>query len=684
MSDKLKDFFTLAFLQKRNKLIIMNIIRIIAIFTLTMLLGLTVNAQKNFKQEADEAYAGGKYYKAIEMYKKAYTKESKNETKAEILFQIGECYNGKNDGKQAAVWYKKSIKARFENPVVLYNLANIYKSEGDYEEAIITFNKYKDANPSDKRAEDGIKSCELAKEWKDKPTRIVVKPMPLINSEDYDFSPVFADKKNMEIYFTSTRKGSAGEGVSDVTGMNFSDIYRTKVDKKGKWSEPVVLEGGVNTEASEGASCLNKRKNTMYFTVCGVENKGVMGCSLFWVKKQGTKWGEAKMIPLAADTFTVGHPAISNDDKMLVFASNMPGGQGGKDLWYTQYNKKRIARTKPTNLGPEINTAGDEMFPFIRENGELYFSSTGHLGMGSLDIFKAASTGTNQWGKVENLKSPINSEANDFGIVFNKDKEEGFFTTDREGGKGGDDIWEFKLPPVLFQLDGIVKNSETDEPIKEATVKLVGTDGSSVSTTTNENGIFVFAENGPKRYINLETSYSIIIEKEKYLIAKGKETTVGLNDSRKFVHEYSLQPFQDVVIKLPLIEYKTAKWDLQPQYKDSLNFLYDIMSENPTLIIQLRSHTDHRGSNSANQKLSQKRAQSCVDYLVKEKGIHPARIKAVGMGENEPIKDNGVTLSEKYINGLKTKEEKDVALQRNRRTDFKVIGDNFVPPAPKE
>ena len=346
----------------------------------------------------------------------------------------------------------------------------------------------------------------------------------------------------MQLFFTSTRKGSAGDGVSDVTGMNFADLYMTKVDKKGKWSEPVVLTGAVNTPASEGSSCLNKKRNTMYFTSCPVEAKGVKGCNLMWSKKQGTKWSEPEIIPITEDTFKVGHPAISLDDKMLVFASNMPGGQGGKDLWYITYNKKMKEWSKPTNLGAEINTAGDEMFPYIRQNGELYFSSTGHKGMGGLDIFKAASTGTNQWGGVENLKSPMNSEANDFGIVFEGLKDRGFFTTDREGGKGGDDIWSFKLSPLLFQLDGNVKDVETGKAIAGAKIKLIGTDGSSVATTTDENGNFFFAENGPNRYVNKETSYSIVVEKEKYLNAKGKETTVGLDLELTEGDQLSYQP----------------------------------------------------------------------------------------------------------------------------------------------
>lgn len=665
----------------------MKIFRLIGVFALVTVLSMSANAQKNYKLEADVAFSGSKYYKAIEMYKKAYTKETKKEVKAQILFQIGECYNGKNDGKQAAVWYNKAIKALYEDPIAIFHVAEIYRAEGKYEEAMTEYKKYKAANPSDKRADIGIKSCELAKEWKDNPTRTVVNPMPLLNSEDYDFSPVFADKKNTELYFTSTRQGSAGSEVSDVTGMNFSDIYTTKRDKKGKWSEPTVLNETVNSPASEGASCLNKRRNMIFFTRCGVEEKGVMGCSIMWAKKAGQKWGEPEAIPIAADTFTVGHPAISADDNTLVFASDMPGGQGGKDLWYVTYNKKAKTWSEPTNLGSEINTPGDEMFPFIRDNGELYFSSNGREGMGGLDIFSAASAGVNQWSGVENAKAPLNSSAHDFGIAFEPGQERGFFTTSREGGKGGDDIWEFYLPPKLFTLLVKVKDKVTDELLVNAKIKLVGTDGSSVEGITNENGEYLFEINGTERYIKEETSYSLVVSKQKYLNAKGKETTVGLTESRNFVHEYVLQPVENTVIKLPLIEYAYNSHLLRPNSKDSLNYLYNILMENPQITIQLRSHTDFRGSAGYNQKLSQRRAQSCVDYLVKEKGIAADRITAKGMGEKEPIKGaDGTVLSEAYIKKLKSKEEVEAAHQRNRRTDFKVLRTDYVPktPAPTE
>lgn len=421
----------------------------------------------------------------------------------------------------------------------------------------------------------------------------------------------------------------------------------------------------------------------MYFTRCAVQDAGVMGCSIYWSKKSGQNWGEPEIIEIAADSFTVGHPAISPDDQTLVFASNIPGGQGGKDLWYVTYDKRGRKWSEPTNLGPEINTPEDEMFPYIRENGDLYFSSNGHLGMGGLDIFKAKNKGVNQWGEVENMQAPLNSEANDFGIVFDKTHNRGLFTSSREGGKGGDDLWEFYEPPLVFSLEGVVTDVETKAVLPNAKVKLMGTDGSSAEVMSDADGKFAFVENGSERYIKPETSYSLLITKEGYLNAKGKETTIGLEDSRRFFHEYALQPIKtEKGIKLPLILYEFAKADLLPQSKDSLNYLYNIMIDNPTIVVQLRSHTDYRGSNRANEGLSQRRAQSCVNYLVNEKGIPADRLVAKGMGEYEPLRmADGVLLDKAYIDALPTEEEREAAHQRNRRTDFKVLRTDYVPKA---
>ncbi len=299
--------------------------------------------------------------------------------------------------------------------------------------------------------------------------------------------------------------------------------------------------------------------------------------------------------------------------------------------------------------------------------------------MGGLDIFKAVSTGVNQWGKVENMKYPINSNANDFGIVFEQGKEKGYLTTSREGGKGGDDIWSFYLPPLVFALEGIVKDAETGKPIPGAKIELVGSDGTKAEAIADENGQFKFAENGNDRYIKPNTTYNLVVSAKDYLNAKGKETTVGVEKSKIFYHEYALASIKKP-IRMPQILYEYNSADLLPQSKDSLNFLYNVMMDNPNIVVELRSHTDFRGSRSYNQKLSQKRAQSAVDYLVKEKGIPADRIVAKGMGEDEPLTlPDGTVLDEKYIKSLKTKEEQEAAHQLNRRTDFKVIRTDYVP-----
>ncbi len=650
------------------------------------------HAQKNFKRDADYAFNGAMYFKAKELYDKAYGKERKANVKAEILYKIGECWRLTENPKDAEVWYAKAIKAKCEVKEVYLHMGHCQKLLGKYDEALDNYKKYLQRVPGDKRGEAGVKSCELATGWKDKPTRYEVAPMPLLNSEAMDFSPIYANKKWTELYFTSTREGSAGTNMSDVTGTGFADLWKSTRDKKGKWSEPVVLNEAVNSELDEGASCLNKRKNTMYFTRCGYDKKkGKFGCALYTAKKQGQKYAEPILIEIGSDTNAVGHPAISPDDKTLIFASDLVGNgsQGGKDLWYITYNKKARKWSEPVNLGPEINTPGDEMFPYIRDDGTLFFSSNGHLGMGGLDIFMAEAKGTNQWSNPTNMQYPINSEANDYGIIWEGNKRKGFFTSDREGGKGRDDIYEFYWPPILFALEGVVKDIETKKPLANAKVKLVGTDGTQLEVTTDGEGFFKFETNGSDRIIKKETSYSLVVSKEKYLNAKGRETTVGIEESKVFYHEYDLQPINKP-IELPEILYEYNKADLLPQSKDSLNYLYDILVENPNIVIELRSNTDFRGSAKYNQRLSQRRAQACVDYLVDEKKIAADRIFAKGQGENVPrvlSRDmrgfkKDTELTEKYITGLKDKQQIEDAHQLNRRTEFAVLRDDYVPKTP--
>lgn len=654
----------------------MKLLKFVGLSFIFCLFSLQITAQKSYLDDADKALMQEeKYFEAIELYKKAYVKEPARDVKVQIIFKIAEAYRLSDQQLEAEVWYDKSVIAQYADPIANMRLADMKMMNGKYDEALVAYQKYAAEVPSDPRGKKGIEAAEQAQSWADNPEGLIVEPAILINSEFYDYNPAFSDRKDMEMIFTSTREGSTGSNTSEVTGGNFSDLYITQRDKKGKWSVPVLVEGeGINTEDSEGGVVVNSRRNLMYFTRCRVEKNGYMGCQILSAKRQGVKFATPEVIAIASDSAVVGHPALSPDDKILVFASDMDGGQGGKDLWYIR-EESRGKWSAPINLGPEINTTGDEMFPFIKENGTLYFASNGHVGMGGLDIFSAENVGDAQWGKVTNMKAPINSSANDFGITFSGNKNRGFFSSSREGGRGKDDIWQFSEPPILFVLKGLVKDLETGQPLVAANVKLIGTDGSSAEVQTGADGTFEFAKNGDADYINKNTSYQLTVSKPNYLNAKGKETTVNVEESKIFAHLYELQPITEKAIKLPEIVYPFNQANITPQAADSLEFLYKILVDNPKLVIELRANTDSRGGDDYNLKLSQKRADSAVAYLVR-RGIDPERMEPKGYGETNLL------ISDDEIAKLASEEEREAAHQANRRTEFSILRDDFVPANP--
>ena len=651
----------------------MKIFKIILCLSVSLLVFNGASAQKSFMKEAEKAYGEEKFFEAIELYKKAYSKEKNKALKAEIIYQIAECYSHILDYNQAEKWYQKAIKAKFADPVAILHLAHILKVQGRYPEAIVEYNNYKAANPSDKRGDEGVASCEMAQEWIDNPTRYVVLPELQLNSKQYDFSPTYGDKKNNTLVFTSTREGSAGKQIDGIIGENFSDIYESKRDKNGKWSTPAPVSGEVNSTSNEGAACVDKKGKTMFFTRCGVEKNVDVPCKIYTATKKGSAWTEITLLPLSPDSITVGHPTVTEDGNTLFFAANhLEGGYGQRDIWMSTYDKKGKTWSTPVNLGPGINTEGDEMFPFIHDNGTLYFSSTGHAGMGGMDIFKAEKLGEGNWGKVENLKYPINSPADDYGIIFESANDRGFFTSNRESTMGSDDIFSFTLPPLIFVLQGTITDVETKQPIGNATVKLVGSDGTSAEVTTDASGFYIYGDKGNVRYINSNTTYSLTVSAKDYLNAKGKETTVGITESTTFIKDFALQTTKKNEIEFPEVLYDLGKYTLRPEAHDSLNFLYQTLIDNPTIVIELNSHTDSRDTDKSNQILSENRAKSCVDYLI-SKGIPADRMVPKGYGESQLL------ISDDEIAKLKSKEEKEAAHQKNRRTRFRVLRDDYVP-----
>ena len=650
------------------------------IFTcLFAICSLFVSAQRGPTWQADQAWTKGDYYDAALLYKKAFTKEKNKAKKAEIIFKVGEAYRMVNDSKNQEVWYAKAIKANYKNPEVFLRYADALKLNSKYDEAIVQYQKYVAANPADPRGDFGVRSSQQAQKWKDKPTRLKLENTAMINTKYNDFGVTYSKKDKRSILFTSSRQEAMGKNNDGGTGEKFQDLFEATVDKKGKWSSPKPLLEPVNSNDNEGSACMDPNGNLLYFTRCEVE-KGKYGiCQVWFTKRKGQTWEDPKLIPLAADSFTVGQPCLSADEQTLYFVSDMSGGQGGKDIWLTRWNKDKKSWGTPENLGGRINTEDDEMFPFITSDGTLYFSSKGHLGMGGLDIFSSKMSGSN-WSEPQNLKYPTNSAADDFAYVLNEVAgDRGFLSSNREGGKGGDDIYAWTLPPLVFTVSGKVFDADTREPIAGASIELFGSDGSSIPFKTDATGTYKFD-------LKPETSYKLSAIMSNYLNKYLEVSTVGLEQSKDFIGDFDFALRSTLrAIELPEVYYDLAKWDLRPESMKALDGLVSVLKENPTIVIELGSHTDSRPIPMTNDTLSQRRAESVVKYLIKS-GIEAERLVARGYGASQPRSldrdmgsfKKGDVLNDPFISGLKSVKLKEEAHQLNRRTEFKVLRTNFV------
>jgi len=655
-------------------------LRITTVLFFLLCFSSNINAQKKSRKivKADQAFSLEQYNKAAELYQKAYQTTKSRAVKSEIIFKQAECYRLSGNKKRAESYYKRAIKAKYPDVLVYLRYADILRMNEKYEDAKEQYQKYIQLNPSDISGEMGLKSCDYAINWLANPTRYKVDIMPLVNSRFSDFSPSFGNGEYSEIYFTSSRSGGFSNKIDDRTGETFTDIYSSKLNKKGKWSVPTMLTEPINSAGNEGSVVLNKRGTTMYFTKCDVQKKKSLGCNIYVSNRKGKVWGPPTMLQIKVDSnTTLGHPTISEDEIILIFSSDLSGGYGGKDLWIVK-QQKRGKWSDPVNLGPAVNTSNDEMFPFLHSDGTLYFASTGHIGMGGFDIFKSYLDENDTYSSITNLKYPVNSSGHDFGMIIEKSGERGYLTSDRKGGKGGDDIYQFELPPLVLAMRGVVTDSKTGVIITNAKVILSSSKGAAVETKTDNTGSYNFK-------LDPLLSYEIFVAAEGYLNKKMTETTVGIDENKVFVIDIVMDPVKKEII-LPKIEYDFAKWDLRDKSILDLDMLAEALKDNPNVVIELKSHTDFVGDNKSNLRLSQKRADACVSYLVSI-GIDPGQLVAVGVGENQPFViekkkgrfKEGDVLTESYINKIKMRKNKKKAHQYNRRTSFKVLREDYVP-----
>ena len=643
--------------------------------------------RRNPAKNADLAFGRKQYTEAADRYKKAYRKVRRNkDERNRISFQMAECYRLIGLTKRAEPYYKRLLKTEYPNthPEVYLYLAETYKMNEKYKDAIEMYEAYAEKVPDDPRGQLGVETTQLIQEWMENPSKYQLTMLKKVNSsKDSDFGACWINNNYNEIIFTSTRDAATGKEKDGITGQEFADFFISKQDRKGDWSTPTLADENenINTEASEGTPFMNSKYTKLYFTRCqnGAHRKN--GCQIMVAGKSGGAFSEARPVEIAGvDTLDiVGHPTLSSDELILYFAAERKGGFGGNDDNATEPFKH------PFNLGERINTAGNEVFPFLRYDTVLYFASDGHGGMGGLDIFVSSMDTSGQWGEPRNMKYPINSIGDDFAIVFHPTEERGFISSNRGNSRGLDNIYYFEEPPILFTFSGTVKDAKTKQYASNAAVRLIGSDGSNIMTRTNEKGYFNFSDS----QINKNTTYDITIDKDNYFTLTAQQTTIGLEFSKDIVQDFDIEPIPQEPIMLPDILYDLGKWDLKPQFEDSLQGLIETLQVNPTITIELASHTDARDTDEHNDILSQKRAQSVVDYLI-IRGIDPLRLTAKGYGERVPrtIQNDitvkgytfkaGTRLTEDFINKLPNTEVKEAAHQMNRRTEFRILS-NQIP-----
>ena len=626
--------------------------------------------------EADAQFQRGEYYDASVTYKKVYNKLRKKEERpqrGEVAFKMGRCYRLLNMSARASAAFQNALRYEYPDSTTHFMLAQALHADGKYAAALRSYDKYLEFCPDDSLAINCAEGCRTAQEIRARGSRYVVKQAKLFNSRRADFCPMYLGADCDQIYYTSTTEKATGDKKSEITGMKNADVFFSKKNEKGEWERPEPVEGELNTEFDEGIVAFSPDAQTMYLTKARRELNAPTSVEIYTSTRSDAKWSAPVKFEITADTLsTFGHPAVSPDGEYLYFVSDMPGGYGGKDIWRISLKERQGSLV---NLGPDINTEGNDDFPYVRSDGSLYFSSDGHPGMGGLDIFRAtavADPADLRW-KVENMGFPINSAGDDFGITFGKG-EDGFFSSNRGDARGYDHIYSFEYDPVRITIEGLVMDKD-EEPVKNAIIRIVGNDGSNQKEVARDDGSFSFALQRGVKYVMLAGAKGYLNQKQEFA-----------SDSTMEDANYWVEFILPSISKPSVVEnifYDYDKADLRSESKTALNELIAVLHDNPNVTIEMASHTDRWGSDAYNINLSERRAKSVVDYLV-ENGISRDRLQPHGYGKSRPKTvtkriarlypqfKEGDILTEEFIKTL-SEEDQQAADQINRRTEFSVL-----------
>lgn len=646
-------------------------------------------ADKAFKK-AETFYALGEYYDAAAQYKKAYAQTPPKEKprRGELSAKMATCYRRINATSKAIAAYNNVIRYKKADSLTHFYLAQQLMKNGSYKDAAKNFQLAIDTlskcakNDYLTLARNGLKAARQAPDWKKEGSAYTIKRMELFNSRRAEYSPMLAGEDNDMLYFTSTRNEAQGDEYSGITGAKAADIFFSQKDDKEKWSRPQSIDSELNTDFDEGACAFSPDGRTMYLTQCVVDANYPRFATIVASNRSDASWSKATAVQISKDTLSsYAHPAVSPDGEWLYFVSDMPGGLGGFDIWRCRlYANNETGGAE--NLGAPINTPGDEMFPTFRPNGDLYFSSNGHPGMGGLDIFIAKPTKSDISENSESSDSyqlehpgfPLNSQGDDFGMTFEGMKNQGFFSSNRGDARGFDHIYSFFNPDIIQTVKGWVYEQDGYE-LPAAQVYMVGNDGTNIRLSVKGDGSF-------EQVIKPNVDYVLMASCKGYLNHQEQLRVSPVTASEEYVLQFPLYDISAPVL-IENIFYDFDKATLRPESSVALDSLVDLLKQNPHITIELSAHTDYKGSDRYNERLSQQRAESVVRYLIQH-GIASDRLTPKGYGEGMPktIKKRvaerypflkeGDKLTEEFITALPEEQQEDCN-QLNRRTEFRVL-----------
>lgn len=625
---------------------------------------------------ADEQMARGEYYDASKTYRKIYnklTKKADRPLRGEVAFKMANAHRMLSQSARAAAAYQNAIRYGYPDTLAQLYLAQMLHADGKYSQAIRAYQEYLMQNPRSSTAINGLKGALIADSLRANPNRYIVKSAKLFNSRRSDFSPMFNDEI---LYFTTTNEKVVGEKRSEITGMKKSDIWMARKNERGEWLRPEAVEGELNSDMDEGIASFSPDGSTMYLTVARRMPDRNTGVEIYTSSRSDASWSKPVKLEITADTISsFGHPSVSPDGKYLYFSSDMPGF-GGKDLWRIDLQERAGSLE---NLGEQINTPGDDVFPYVVSDSILIFSSNGHPGMGGLDLFRATLQPDGNW-IVSNMGAPLNSNADDFGMTYNPHKANtGYFSSNRGDGRGYDHLFSFELPDLKINLSGWVMDVD-EGPVPNAVIRIVGNDGTIQKTAARPDGSFSFP-------LQRGVSYVMMAGAKGYLNARQQFTA----DTAALDAEYEVDFMLASLSKPNIVEnifYDFDKATLRPESTQALDELVQLLKDNPHITIEMASHTDRIGTEEYNIDLSQRRAKSVIDYLIAA-GIAPDRLQYQGYGKSRPKTvtkrvarlypqfKEGDVLTEEYILALPDEADREAADQVNRRTEFQVLSVDY-------